>query len=251
MQGISVQKFLKEVNEIQYESDSALLQLADHMNMLAGDPEQVTEAVRLLENDRDTIREAQSRMINLDAPQGAENIRNDMIDLYESGIETLNELIIAGEYSIASQPILEEYESASESFSQKINDSTTTDQLIQTIKDFTIIVLNSSNELETLEIPSMYENSHMRFINNLDTLAQGLDEMVTGIENYDVTVIEAANNKIDAVSSNNFELAESFSKDRVADIKAYNDKIRHMSDMMKQIRLDEADLKREFETDNT
>lgn len=93
----------------------------------------------------------------------------------------------------------------------------------------------------------MAANSHRRFVGNLETLNQGLGEMILGIEGGDESKVKAASDKLASVSGDNDEFKKLRQSDKEADISVYNDKITEMKALVEKINLDQATLREEFD----
>lgn len=247
IEGLTVEDYLKKVEEIQLHADSALLDLNSDLGELTGDLNKVSEAVSRLQNQREAVTGARSAIADLKAPEEALTLKDDLLKLYDSGGGIIDELVAFGNYRLEAEPLFGEYDAAAGKFNNEIQNGGDEGKTLTAFKNYEQAIAALAAKATQLQPPAMAANSHRRFVGNLETLNRGLGEMTLGIEGGDENRVEAASEKLASVSGDNDEFKKNRQSDRVADISAYNGKIAEMKTLVEKINLDQATLREEFD----
>ncbi|MCL4474593.1 MAG: hypothetical protein M1455_11800 [Actinobacteria bacterium] len=247
-EGYAVDDYLKNVSRIQYSSDYALLGMSADLNDLgATDLKAVEATTARLKAEQDQIIAAREQLDQLDAPESASTLKSHLLDLYAQGAENIGILAASGDYRLATEPLMGEYESVSKTFSEKVKTANDQTSLVACLQDYENALLSISEKLKPI-VPSMLSvHSHQRFIDNLNTLQAGLGETIDGLEGGDRAKLDEATAKMAAIDGGGADLRHTIRTEREADIRQYNAKIKQMSELMSQIGQDQLELHQRFD----
>lgn len=245
-ESLAVDDYLNELSEIQYTSDEALLELGEDTQALGGGLDEVRETIPRLEASRQSVFKAEKAIRDMDAPEAAQALKNDLVALYGEGGSLLEELIRFGNYRLEFEPLLDTYEASAKSFSDEVEAAESDETLIVAIGGYEKVITDTSSKGQVLEPPELSANSHARFISNMETLRQGLKELTEGIVSRDAESIEAAIAKLEQVSGDNQELQQAMSADRERDTQAFNARINKITAQSHKVMDDQAELLREL-----
>lgn len=247
-EGYAVDDYLKSAARIQYGSDSSLLGLSADLNALGdNDLAAVAATTERLKNEESEVASARDQLENLEAPEAASALKTDLVDLYSSGAENISLLVGSGDYRIAIEPLMSEYESASASFSNDIKGATDSTALIAQMQTYRAKLEEISEKLKPIEPSALSAHSHKRFQDNVSTLEAGLDETIAGLQTNDKTQLDEAAKKMSTLDAGSIGLQNMITAERQSDIKAFDAKIQRMSDLMAQVGQDQLELHREFD----
>lgn len=246
-QALSAEKFLDRVIKIQEESDSALLTLSDDLAALAGETEEVKDAVERLGEERQAIERARHHIEELQAPESTVPLKEDLLKLYQRGEQLLLELETAGRYRLEVEPLTSAYETDSNQFAGAVAAAGDIQILLEAIKQYEAAVTPAADGLRKISPPVLYRRSHERLVANLDLLRSGLAEMAAGLESEDATGTQAASDKLSAISASNEQMAAQVRADREADYKEFNGRIAELNTLMEKVRQDQQELRQKFE----
>ncbi|RJQ45924.1 MAG: hypothetical protein C4534_03590 [Gaiellales bacterium] len=184
----------------------------------------------------------------MDVPEDALELHGSLIELYSTGSSVVNDLITAGRYQLGMTPILTQYEVASNTFNQSLQTATDSGNLLTAMSTYQKVIGSIMKQAGELTPPTIGTNSHERLIDNLQTMHDGIAEMIAAVEKGDTIAVEAASEKMSSVSAGNERLETEMLADREADLKAYNTQIMKMSALLQKIHEEEAALRERFET---
>ncbi len=246
-EGYSVEDYLHNVARIQYSCDTALVNLNDDLNTLGGrDLKAVEITTERLKNEQGEVESAREKLEGLEAPEAAAPLKSHLLDLYSQGAENIGILAAGGDYRLAVEPLISEYESASRSFSEKVKTATDSKSLIACMQEYKKSLAGIAGRLKPVEPSMLSLHSHQRFIDDLNTLQAGLDETVTALESGDRAKLDDAAKKMEEVNQGS-ELQGTIAAERQADIKVFNAKVQRMTDLMAQIGQDQLELHQRFD----
>lgn len=245
-EGYATQDYLKEVARIQHESDASLLNLDNDLDALGGDLMGVDATVVQLKADREAVAKAISQLEAQEAPEAAVPLRDHFLELYSEGDSLLGELVNTGEYRLAIEPLISQYETSSKSFSKNIKAMISKAEIVESLREYERSIASISEKAQVLQPPLLSKSSHIRFISNLNVVKEGLAETIAGLESEDTAALEAASNKMAGAGEVNEGLRLQINAEREADIRSYNEKIQRMTELWKQIGQYQLDLQERF-----
>ncbi|MHB9112877.1 MAG: hypothetical protein ACYC4D_09685 [Thermoleophilia bacterium] len=245
-EGYAVENYLKKVARIQQESDESLLNLDQDLNALGGDLVGVEATVLQLRADGEALVAARVELEALEAPEAAAPFKNHLLELYTEGGSLLEELVKTGEYRLAIEPLINQYETSSGSFSENIKSASGKAEVINCLHVYEGSIAAMAEKAQVLQPPLLSSSSHKRFIANLNTVREGLAETISGLESEDAAVLEAASNKMAGAGETNESLRLQIISEREADIRSYNAKIQGMTELWQQIVQDQLALRERF-----
>jgi len=245
-EGYAVQDYLKKVARIQHDSDVSLLDLDKDLDALGGDLKGVEATVLQLRADGEAIAAARMELEALQAPEAAMPLKDHMLELYAEGGSLLGELVKTGEYRLAIEPLISQYETSSNSFSENIKAVSGKAEIINSLREYEGSIAAIAEKAQVLQPPLLSSSSHKQFISNLNTVKEGLAETIAGLEAEDTTALEAASDKMARAGELNEDLRLQINAEREADIRSYNARIQRMSELWKQIGQDQLALQERF-----
>ena len=248
LEGYSVQDYLNNVAQIQYSSDYALLGMNADLNALGADDLKEVEATTArLKTEQNQVVQTIEQLDQLEAPESVASLKSHLLDLYAQGADNIGILAASGDYRLATEPLIGEYESASKSFSEKVKTATDQTSLVACLQEYENALTSISERLKPI-VPSMLSvHSHQRFIDNLNTLQAGLGETIAGLEGSDKTKLDEATAKMAAIEGGGADMRQTIKTEREADIRQYNARIQKMADLMSQIGQDQLELHQQFD----
>lgn len=223
---LAIDGYLRQINEVQYDSDVLLSDIDENLALLEGDSGQVAEAIVRLEALRQAIIDTRLAIESLETPEPASVLRQHLLDLYSTGSEIIDDLILLGNYRLEAEPLIGEYQAINARYWEMISADNADDMVLAVLRDYEKAVAGVASGAETLKPPAMAANGDKRFRDSLEALRAGLSDMITGLESGDEKLIETASEKLSLAFGVNQEVAAA---EREADIAVFNDKVSAMN----------------------
>ncbi len=131
----------------------------------------------------------------LEVPEAAATLQQHLLELYQQGGKIISDLAATGDYRLAIEPLIAEYESSSKAFTEKIGSANDNETLIKYLHEYKTSVTAISDRARRIEPSALSQRSHKRFVDNLATVQTELTNTITGLRAEDATLIETAEKK--------------------------------------------------------
>ena len=246
--GVAVDSYLKDAGGVQSSVNDSLAGLnADVANVRSGDENKTRDALDHLGQERDAVGTAHDRLEGIEAPEAAGSLKNDLNELYDEGDQLLGELIAEGNYRLAMDPLLKDYDARSQSFSAQVREAKDAASLTRCLKNYAQQVRDMDGRVAKLTPPDSLIRSHARLIYNLRVLESGLNDTVSGFENGDQAQLGTASKKMARIDGSNAQLSQEMDGERDTDISSYNLRVHRLDALNQQVGQDIGQLRQRFD----
>lgn len=245
-EGYAVDSYLKKVARIQQESDESLMNLDQDLIALGGDQKAVEATVLQLRADGEAVAAARMELEALEAPEAAAPFKSHLLEVYTEGGSLLEELIRTGEYRLAIEPLINQYEASSGSFSENVKSASDREAVISCLRIYEGSITDIADKAQILQPPLLSSSSHKRFIANLNTVGEGLTGTISGLESEDAALLEAASSRMAGSGEMSEGLHQQIISEREADIRSFNAKIQEMTELWQHVVQDQLTLREQF-----
>ncbi|MBE0428877.1 MAG: hypothetical protein IBX61_03285 [Thermoleophilia bacterium] len=244
---MAVDGYLAEVGRIQQISDAALLDLNEVLEDLGRtEAAALEEAVSRLEEKRLAVEAGRVEIEELKTPPAAQPLREHLLELYAEGSQVLGELIGIGNYRKRMEPVSAAYEEAAGEFAAQARQAESEVALTAAIEAFAGTISHALVQAEEMTPPASASLEHGRFLDNLDSLGSGLQEVIAGIASGDQGRIDAASADLSEVFGNSEAVREEIRQERRADVAGFNARIERMKELSQLIMEDQVQLRMKF-----
>lgn len=242
VEALAVDSYLKDVNGIQFDANSMLVDMNQDLALLGGNLEQVSGATTRLQSQRQVVAEAQKAIGELEAPPPAQGLNTHLLHLYSIGLDILDDLVRLGNYRLESEPLLEDYQATSQQFVEKINAADDDNDVLIALREYESKLLEMIFGVEELEPPTVAVNRNNRLKADLNALLSSLRMVSEGIESGNGEEIEQAWKDVNRVLVADDDVLRQMEMEYAADIESFNKKIYSMQEVVDNINEEQTRL---------